>query len=174
MACHFLIWYFFECYSDSRYIFALEPSSSLCNSFPIQLFCSFCFYILLHLHQVVGMSSCIHHLHSGRILFLLFWDVQFCLHCLTLSLYLFSLPSFTSTFLFISLSCIVCFVQSFNCLPLVLYLSVSFTHSYSPRQYTGLHNSAARQQNAPPHNASFIPVLADRNLHMLQTLSHQR
>ena len=27
---------------------------------------------------------------------------------------------------------------------------------------------------ASPHNASFIPVLADQNLHMLQTPSHQR
>ena len=67
-------------------------------------------------------------------------------------------------------------LKPFNCSPLVLSLSVSFSLSYShlPRQYTGLHNSAPRQQNAPPHNASFILVLADQNLHMLQTPSHQR
>ena len=38
----------------------------------------------------------------------LIWNVLFCLYCLALSLYLFSLPSFVSNFWFISLSCISC------------------------------------------------------------------
>ena len=42
-------------------------------------------------------------------------------------------------------------MKSFNWSPPVWSLSVSFSHSYSHLlcQYNGLHNSAARQQNAP-------------------------
>ena len=46
--------------------------------------------------------------HSPPTFLSLFWNVLFCLICLILSPYLLSLPSFASTFWFISSSCIVC------------------------------------------------------------------
>ena len=94
------------------------------------------------------------------------------------------------------LPCVFIFVtplKFFNCSLSVLSLSFSLTWnlftachqsclclsvclSVLPRQYTGLHNSAVKQQM--PHSnveiTSFIPVLADWNLHMLQTLSRQK
>ena len=49
--------------------------------------------------------------------FLVFWNALFCLHCLILYRYPFSLPSFTSNFWFISSSCIVYFNCVAFCFP---------------------------------------------------------
>ena len=79
----------------------------------IQLFCYVplvaIFYskiLQLLLHSVVGMF--LYHLPPlvGRFLSL-FWYILFCLYCFILSRCLFNLPSFASTFWFISWSCIV-------------------------------------------------------------------
>ena len=59
------------------------------------------FFTNLFCFLIFGMSTC-------RI-FSLFWYVLFCLYCFTLSHYVLNLPSFVSSFRFISLSCFVCF-----------------------------------------------------------------
>ena len=76
------------------------------------LLCSFFSYILLQnclfpLHPVVGMFLCILHMLLGLNVFLLFWNVLFCLYNLILSRYLFSIPSLANIFWFIFSSCIV-------------------------------------------------------------------
>ena len=56
-------------------------------------------------------------------------------------------------------------------------LSDSYSHSYYhlPRQYTGLHSSAAKQQQMPLLTMLLLyRFWLTRNLHMLQTPSHQR
>ena len=106
--------------SKSRFTFLLGPSPCssnsffhvvyifgfLCYAFSVPIFCSK--IVLLPFHPVVGMSSYIFPLLAGWN-FWLFWNVLFCLYCLILSSYLFILPSFASTFWFISLRCIVPF-----------------------------------------------------------------
>ena len=69
-----------------------------CYDFSVFVFCSKIFMSLLHL--VVVMTSPILPLTVGRIFlcFFFFWNVLFCLYCLVLSRYLFSLPSFASIF----------------------------------------------------------------------------
>ena len=110
----FPVWHFFECRSEwinvyirLRAFFDSLQFFSCCLS--IRHFCYdpsvpiLCSKIVLpHLHPVAGLSS--HFLP----LLSLFWKVLFCLYCMVLFRYLFSFPSFASTFWFISSSCIFC------------------------------------------------------------------
>ena len=91
------LWYFLSvALNDSTSISASEPSLSLCDSFLYHLYNRLFFYVLsipifyseivlLPLHSVVGLFYYILHLFDGRISFTSFWNVQFCLYCLTLS-----------------------------------------------------------------------------------------
>ena len=120
LSCVFQFGTFFSVdLSESRCIFTFGPSSSPSNSLSMLLI--HLFFLLFSLsspillqiyfvscHQVVGMCLCIIPLYSGKIVSLL-WTILFCLYCFLQSRYLFSLPSFASTFWFISSSCIVCF-----------------------------------------------------------------
>ena len=120
MAWNFPIWYFLSvALSESMSIFAFSPSSSLSNSFPMLfthsafflMFSSFlyfapkliCFLVIRSLVSSYNLP-----LLAGRI-FLVVLDRLFCLNCFTLSRNLFSIPSFATTFWFISSSCIVYF-----------------------------------------------------------------
>ena len=79
--------------------------------FPIRLLlCSviFCSKMLFPCHQVVGMSSYILLLLASRIFFVVLECPVLSILLFPLFRYLFSPPSFTSTFGFISSSCIVC------------------------------------------------------------------
>ena len=60
------------------------------------------------------MSSSILPLFAGRFFFSLFWNVVFCLYCLILFRYLFSLSAYTSNFWFIS-SCYIVWYNSCVC-----------------------------------------------------------
>ena len=136
----FPIWYFLSvALSESMCIFAFGPSLSTSNFFPhvaylfsfSVMFSSlpyfapklFCFFIIRLLVCLRAISLCL-----LVELFSLFWNVLFCLYCFILSQYLFSLPSFASSFWFISSSCFICFTcvaffyscpNIFQCFPLV-------------------------------------------------------
>ena len=105
--------------SESRCIFTIGPPLSP-NSFPTLLIHSA--FLLCSLRSYIFLQNCFVSLSSSWWyafvqsapyflveLFSLFWNILFYLYCLILSRYLFSLPSFVSTFWFISSSCIVCF-----------------------------------------------------------------
>ena len=75
-----------------------------CYDRSVPIFCSKMF--LSPSHPVVGMFAPILSLLSCLNFLTVFWNILFYLYCLVLSRYLFSLPSFASTFWLISLSCI--------------------------------------------------------------------
>ena len=109
---------FFLCCSEwIKAYFPFGPSSSPCNSISALLIRSD--FLLGSLRFHIFLQNCFDSLafgyvyvfvlfpsHAGRIFFRYFG--MFCLNCLILSEYLFSLPSFTGTFWLISSSCIVC------------------------------------------------------------------
>ena len=117
----------------SMYIPTLSRSLSLSNSFAMLLIhlvflsCSLDCHILLQNCSASLASSCWYAFVSSPsscwLNFLsLFRNVLFCLYCFTLSWYLFNLPSFASSFWFISSSCIVIF----SC------VAFSFLYQYIP------------------------------------------
>ena len=136
------------------HIFALDASSRSSDSFPpwyypfgfsfmlssFSYFTSklFCFLVIRLLWCIRAFSPLV----AGRIFFPLFWDVPFCLYYLILFWYLFSLPSFASTFRFISSSCIVCSICCvaffFSCcqVPLFYLILISFA-CYSSLLFKG-------------------------------------
>ena len=132
----FRIWYFLECWSEItkvyfRLPFFFESYLFSCYLF-IRLFCYvlfvpiFCSEIVCFL--VIRLLVCLRtfslYLLVEFIYFLLFWKFLFCLYCFILSRYLFSLPSFASTFLFISSDCIlVLLVLLFSFRPKMFQLS---------------------------------------------------
>ena len=93
--------------SPSECMFTKGISSSIRNCFPIIYPFGFCYdlsvpifcskFFLPPSHPVLGMTSPILPLIVDRI-FSLIWNVLFYLYCFVLSLYLFSIPSFTSIF----------------------------------------------------------------------------
>ena len=100
----FPIRYFFSiALSESMRIFHFNPSSSPSNSFSMLLFHSV--FLLCSLRSHILLPNCFLSLSSGCILpeltqwifFSLFWNISFCLHCFTLSRYLLTHLSFTST-----------------------------------------------------------------------------
>ena len=104
--------------SNSSCIFASGHSTSLCNSFSmlhihsvfmIDSLCSHIWHqiVLLPLHLVTTLSSCILHRLVSIFFFLLFWNVQCYFFCLVLSRYLLSVSFFANIFGFISSSHIV-------------------------------------------------------------------
>ena len=94
---------------ESRCIFALGPSSSPSNTFPILLIHSA--FLLCFLRSHILPTNCHVFLSSGcwnvfmhspptrrKIFLFLFWNVLFCLYCFILTSYLFNLSSFANTF----------------------------------------------------------------------------
>ena len=101
-------------------IFAFGSISSLPNSFAMMLIhstillCSlgyqFCTKIVCFARiRLLVCFPVISHYCLKEFLFSLFWNVMFCLYRFTLSWCLFNFPSFSSSFWFISSSCIVIF-----------------------------------------------------------------
>ena len=84
------------------------------SSFPY-----FALKLLFPCHSVVSMTSCILSLLASRIFSL------FCLYCFILFLYLYSLPTFASTFWFIFLCCIVLLGLLFSLHPNMFLCSLS-------------------------------------------------
>ena len=73
-----------------------------CYDLSVPIFCSK--IVLLPSNPFASIFSIILYVFAGRIFLLLFWKVLFCLDCLILSWYFFSLPSLTCAFWFISSS----------------------------------------------------------------------
>ena len=93
-----------------------SPSSSLVILFIHSAFslCFFSCYIFVQNRSVYFASGCWYVFVSlppncWSNFLSLFWKVLFCLYCFTLCRYVFNLPSFASTFCFISSSCTVIF-----------------------------------------------------------------
>ena len=123
---YFCFWSFFKSFSlfcHVVYPFSFFVMFSWLPYFTPKLFSFSCIQLLL----VCFLSS-----HPTCFLSL-FWNVLFCLYCFTFCLYLFNLPSFLSTFWFISSSCIVIFscpnmFQHFLCLLfLTVFVVILFT-----------------------------------------------
>ena len=159
----------------SMYISAFGSSSSsnyfvMCLS--IRLFC----YVLLVaiflskivqllLHPVVGMISCHLPLFVGRIFFYCFRMSCFVCIVLPLSRYLFNPLSFTSTFWFISSSCIVIFSRvAFSFL--FLHITASFLWFTILACFRGFFKSAFLVEFPPPSFWFFLCVFCgDPNFH---------
>ena len=119
MAGSFPIWYFLSVpLSKSKGIFAFGPSSSPYNSlfmlfiesvFSYDLFVPiFCSQIVLSpCHLNVGMSLHLFPYLQVKFSFVIL-EFLFCLYCLILYWDILNLPSFASTFWFISSRCIIC------------------------------------------------------------------
>ena len=102
--------------SESICIFAFGPSSLMLFIHSTFLLCSLGCHILLKNCFASFSSGCWYVFEPSpptcrKNFISLFWNVRFCLYCFTLIRYLFNLPSFTSTFWFISSSCTVIFTS---------------------------------------------------------------
>ena len=136
----FPVWYFFSVIlSKLMCISVFGPSSTSSNPFVI-LFIhsvfSLCFlgcHILVQNCSVSIASSYWYVFVSSptwQNFLSLFWNVLFCLYCFTLCQYLFNLPSFASTFWFISSSCIVIFFVLLLSFCLYMFQCLSFILSF--------------------------------------------
>ena len=107
--------------SESMCIFTFGLSSSPSNPFPMLFIHSA--FLLFFLGCHILLKNCFASFASGywhvfvpfpftcwKNFLSLFWNVLFCLYCFSLSRYFSDLPSFASTFWFISSSCIVIFL----------------------------------------------------------------
>ena len=100
-------WHFFSvALRESICIFAFGPSSP--NSFPMLLIDSAIFIMFFWLPYFVPIASGCWYVFVPSPSDCFFFSL-FCLYCFILSRYLFALPSFASTFWFISFYCIVIF-----------------------------------------------------------------
>ena len=109
-AWSFPVWYFFEC--QSEWINVYIHLKGFLRHFETLFFKLFSIFVMISpFLYFVPKSFCLLciRVHTfSPYFFWLFQMILFCLYCLVLSRYLFSLLSFTSTFWFISLSCTFC------------------------------------------------------------------